>query len=172
MTPALKLIDKKPGGTNQHDNVYRTFGKLGISIKKVHDAKGAFYVVISEENLEKILTEENRRECRKEGYELQAPLECTSMKTVIIKQLDYMIDSYTDEEIMDSITQLNEWAEVEEMYRLPTTSKMIKIRFASQHMVQIALTKGLIILHQFIPHWNVEREIFVRLTPCRNLFWI
>ena len=32
---------------------------------------------------------------------------------------------------MDSITQLNEWAEVEEMYRLPTTSKMIKIRFAS-----------------------------------------
>ena len=87
MTPALKLIDKKPGGPTRHNNVYRTFGKLGISIKKVHDAKGAFYVVISEENLEKILTEENRRECRREGYELQAPLEYSSMKTIVIKQL-------------------------------------------------------------------------------------
>ena len=170
MTPALKLIDKKPGGPNRHNNVYRTFGKLGISIKKVHDAKGAFYVLISEDNLEKILTEENRRECRKEGYELQAPLEYNSMKTVVIKQLDYMVDSYTDEEIMDSITQLNEWAEVEDMYHLPTTSKMIKVRFASQQMVQTALTKGLVILHQSIPYWNVEREIFVRLTPCRNCF--
>ena len=69
---------------------------------------------------------ENRRECRREGYELQAPLEYSGMKTVIIKQLDYMIDSFTDEEIVDSITQLNEWAEVEEMYCLPTTSKMIR----------------------------------------------
>ena len=91
MMPALKLIDKKLGGPNQHNNVYCTFGKLGISIKKVQDAKGAFYVIISEENLEKILTEENRRECRREGYELQAPLEYNSMKTVVTKQLDYMI---------------------------------------------------------------------------------
>ena len=166
MTPALKLIDKKPEEPNQYNNVYLTFGKLGISIKKVHDAKGAFYVVISEENLEKILTEENRRECRKEGYELQAPLGYSNMKMVVIKQLD----SFTSEEIVDSITQLNEWAEVEEMYRLPTTSKMIKIRFVSQQMVQTALTKGLVILHQFIPHWNMEREIFVLLTPCRNCF--
>ena len=37
-------------------------------------------------------------------------------------------------------------------------------------MVQTALTKGMVILHQFIPHWSIEKEIFVRLTPCRNCF--
>ena len=92
MTPALKLIDKRPGDPNRHTNVYRTFGRLGVSVKKVHNAKGAFYVIVSEENLEKVLTEENKEECRKEGYELQAPIEYNSLKTVVIKQLDYMID--------------------------------------------------------------------------------
>ena len=37
-------------------------------------------------------------------------------------------------------------------------------------MVQKALTKGMVILHQFIPHYNIEKEIFVRLNPCRNCF--
>ena len=170
MAPAIKLIDKKPGDPHRHNNVYRTFGRLSISIKKVHDAKGAFYVIVSEENIEKILTEENKKECRKEGYELVAPIEYNSLKTVVIKQLDYMIDSFTDQEVVDSIHDLNDWAEVEDLYRLPTTSKMIKIRFTSQQMVQTALTIGIVILHQSIPHWNVEKEIFVRLTPCRNCF--
>ena len=47
MAPALKLIDKRPGETFRHNNVYQTFGKLGINIKKVHDEKGAFYVIVS-----------------------------------------------------------------------------------------------------------------------------
>ena len=64
---------------------------------------------------------------------------------------------------------MNDWAKVEDLYRLPTTSKMIKIQFTSQQMVQTALTKGIVILHQFTPHWNVE-EMFVRLKPCHNCF--
>ena len=96
MAPAVKLIDKCPGDPNRHTNVYHTFGKLGISIKKVHDTKGAFYVMVTEENLEKILTDENKNECRKEGYELQAPIVYESLKTIVVKQLDYMIDSFTD----------------------------------------------------------------------------
>ena len=170
MAPAIKLIDKNPGEPHRHNNVYRTLGRLGISIKKVHDAKGAFYVIVREENLEKILTEKNKKEFRKEAYELVVPIEYNSLKTVVMKQLDYMTDSFTDQEVIDSIRELNDWAEVEDLYRLPTTSKMIKIRFTSQQMVQTALTKGIVILHQFIPHWNAEKEIFVRLTPCRNCF--
>ena len=56
------------------------------------------------------------------------------------------------------------------MFRLPTTGKMLKIKFTSQQMVHKALTKGIVILHQFIPHYNIEKEIFVRLNPCRNCF--
>ena len=170
MTPALKLIDKRPGEAYRHNDVYGTFGRLGINIKKVHDAKGAFYVIVSEENLEKILTEENKEECRRHGFEVVAPLEFNSLRTVVVKQLDRMIDDYTDEEMISSIDQDNEWAEVEEVYRLPTVSKMVKVRFKSQQMAQMALSKGVVIFNQYIPQWNIEKEIFVRLTPCRNCF--
>ena len=119
MTPALKLIDKRPGEALRHNDVYGTFGRLGINIKKVHDAKGAFYVIVSEENLEKILTEENKKECRRQGFEVVAPLEFNSLRTVVVKQLDRMIDDFTDDEMISSIGQDNEWAEVEEVYRLP-----------------------------------------------------
>ena len=36
------------------------------------------------------------------------PLEYNSLKTVVVKQLDYMIDSFTDHKIMESIQELNE----------------------------------------------------------------
>ena len=81
-----------------------------------------------------------------------------------------MIDSYTDEEVMEIIEQLNQWAIVESIYRIPTTSKMLKVRFQNQQMVQVAIEKGIVILHQHIPHWNIEKELFIRLTPCRNCY--
>ena len=58
----------------------------------------------------------------------------------------------------------------EHIYRIPAASKLLKIRFKTQQMAQTALDKGMIILHQIIPKWNLEKEIFVRLTPCRNCF--
>ena len=99
-----------------------------------------------------------------------APLEFNSLKAVVVKQLDRMIDDFTDDEMISSIGNHNEWAGVEEVYRLPTTSKMVKVRFTSQQMAQITLTKGMVIFNQYIPQWNIEKEIFIRLTPCRNCF--
>ena len=37
-------------------------------------------------------------------------------------------------------------------------------------MVQVALQKGINVLHQHIPQWSIEKELFVRLTPCRNCY--
>ena len=37
-------------------------------------------------------------------------------------------------------------------------------------MVQVALQKGINVLHQHIPPWSIEKELFVRLTPCRNCY--
>ena len=55
MAPAVKLVDKRSKDAHRHHNVYKTFGKIGVTVKKVHDAKGAFYAIISDENLETVL---------------------------------------------------------------------------------------------------------------------
>ena len=83
------------------------------------------------------------------------------MKIVVVKSLDYMIDEYTDQEIGDSIDDLNEGLKVEDIYRIPTTSKMIKVRFTTNQMAQTALKKGLVVLYQSIPANKIEKEIFV-----------
>ena len=170
MAPAVKLIDKQPGGPNRHHNVYRAFGRIGVSVKKVHDAKGAFYAIVDDENLEKALTQESKNVFREEGYEVVPPIEYNALKTVVAKNLDYMIDSYTDEEIVDSIESLNTWAEVESVFKIPVTSKMLKIRFKNSQMAQTAIQKGVVILHQYIPPTSIEKEIFVKLVPCRNCY--
>ena len=157
MAPAIKLIDKWPWGPNRHHEVYQAFGKIGVAVKKVHDAKGAFYAIVNDENLENTLTQESKDVFRALGYEVVPPIEYNALKTVVAKNLDYMIDSYTDAEIIDSIETLNEWAEVVSVFKIPVTSKMLKVRFKNNQMAQQAMQKGLVILHQYIPPTSIEK---------------
>ena len=170
MSPAVKILDKRPKEGHRHNLVYQTFGTLGVYVKKVHDGKGVFYAIANEDQLEKILSDESKAAFHRAGFEIVPPLEFNSLKTVIAKNVDYMLDSYSDEEVIDSIERHNDWAQVEHIYRIPAASKLLKIRFKTQQMAQNALDKGLIILQQSIPKWNLEKEIFIKLTPCRNCF--
>ena len=77
-------------------------------MKKVHDGKGVFFAIANEDSLEKILSEESRDTFRQERFEGVPPIEYNSLKTIVVKHLDYMVDSYTDEEIIDSIERLNQ----------------------------------------------------------------
>ena len=139
-------------------------------VKKVHDGKGVFYAVVSDDQPEKILSEDSKNAFQRAGFKIVTPLEYNSLKTVIAKNIDYMIDSYSDDGVIDSIERHNDWATFEHIYRIPASSKLLKIRFKTQQMAQNALDKCMIILQQSILKWNLEREIFVRLTPCRNCF--
>ena len=172
MAPAVKIIDKRPSEPHRHNKVYQTFGRIGISVKKVHDGKGVFFAVANEDSLENILSDESRETFLREGFELVPPIEYNSMKTVVVKNLDYMVESYPDEDIIESVERLNSWATVESVYKIPTkgNNKLVKLRFKNQQMAQVALQKGINILNQHIPHWSIEKELFVRLTPCRNCF--
>ena len=170
MAPAVKIIDKRPTEPHRHHKIYQVLGKLGVCAKKVHDGKGVFFAITNDDVIESILSDVSKEAFRQEGFEVVPPIVYNSMKTVVVKQLDYMIDSFNDEEIIDSIEILNKWAKVESIYKIPSTSKILKIRFKTQQMAQLALDNGIKILHQYISKWNVEKEVFVRLNPCRNCF--
>ena len=170
MAPAVKILDKRPKDGHRHNLVYQTFGTLGVYVKKVQDSKGVFYAIANEDQLEKILSDDSKLAFQKAGFKIVPPLEYNSLKTIIAENIDYMLDPYTDEEVIDSIERHNDWAQMEHIYRIPAAGKLLKIRFKTQQMAQNALDKGLIILHQSIPKWNLEKEIFIKLTPCRNCF--
>ena len=104
------------------------------------------------------------------GFEIKTPIEYSAMKTVIVKQIDEIIDEYSLEEIRENIETLNQWAKVTNVYKFGTTSKMLKVQFDNTSMANKAVTEGMIILYQRIPPRQIEKEIFMKLTPCNNCF--
>ena len=170
MALAVKIIDKRPGEQHRHNKVYQVLGKIEVCAKKVHDGKGAFYAITSDDAIETILSDGSKETFSQEGFEVIRAIEYSSMKTIVVKHLDHMIDSFTDDEIIDSIERLSDWAQVELIYKIPSTSKILKIRLKTQQKVQVAPDKGIKIPHQYIPKWNIEKELFIRLNQCRNCY--
>ena len=166
---SVKIVDHKPH-VKRKCELYGILGRCGIFPRKMHVGKGVFYPIINEEDLEEILKEENVRKAKEKGFEIFTPIEYGAMRTVMVKEVDEMIDDYSNEEIIANIEELNSWAEVTDIYKMPTTSKMVKVQFKNTQMAQKAVTEGMVVLYQKIPPKKIEKEIFVRLIPCNNCF--
>ena len=116
------------------------------------------------------MKKEVRDYANEKGFEIKTPIEYTAMKTVVVKEIDSIIDEFTDQEIIENIERVNDWAKVVELYKFQTTAKMLKIQFETTTMATRALNNGLIILFQRVPPRRIEKEIFVKLLPCNNCY--
>ena len=79
------------------------------------------------------------------------PLEYSALKTVVVRHVDKVVLEYEEQEIIQSINRNNQWADVESIYRITNTGRLMKIKFKTTAMVSRALTEGLLILQQKIP---------------------
>ena len=92
------------------------------------------------------------------------------MKSVVVRHVDKVISEYDDDDVIGSINHANTWAQVEKIVRIVANGRVLKVTFKTTAMVQTALDKGFVILHQRINPNNIERELFVCVTPCYNCF--
>ena len=102
-----KVTVHGPHGKRKNE-LYGILGQCGIFPEKMHKGKGVFYPNIIEDDVENILKEENGQRARDKGFELMAPIEFGAMETIVIRQIDEMIDDYNNEEIKESIEYLND----------------------------------------------------------------
>ena len=112
---SIKVIDRKPG-TKRKNELYGILGTFGVFSGKVHVGKGVFFPIVKETEIEEMMKDEILEKAKEEGFDIIAPIELGAMKTVIVKEVDSMIDEYSDEEVMASIEALNEWVKVVETY--------------------------------------------------------
>ena len=159
---SLKVLDQRPHSKRKGE-LYNVLGACGIYPGKVQVGEGVFYVLIRDEEVEEMLKEETKKKAVENGFQIFRPLDYDSMKTVVVRDVDSVMEEFTVEEIA-------EWAKVEEVVKLPTTSQILKVRFRTSSMAQKAMDKGIIVLNQSIAPWKVEREIFIKLTACNNCF--
>ena len=166
---SIKVIDRKPGAKRKND-LYGILGAFGVFPGKMHVGNGVFFPIVKENEMEEMMKDEILQKAKEEGFEKIAPIELGAMRTVIVKEVNSMIDEYSNEEVIYSIEALNEWAEVIEIYKFKTPSKMMKVQFKSGSVAQRAIKEGMVILNQRIPAQRIEKEIFVKLTPCNNCY--
>ena len=110
------------------------------------------------------------RKLKESNMEVTTPLDYNSSKTVIIKRLDPIIDEYEAEEIKQSIERANNNIVVEEIFVFPITSKIMKVRLETSAMAKKVLCNGLLVLNQRVKPNQIEKEIFVKITPCTNCY--
>ena len=167
--PAVRVVDaniSKP----RKKILWEMLGDSEVWPHRIHDSNRAYFVIVNDEEVEKMLQPELRQRLKHKGFEVNVPLEYNANKTLIIRRLDPIIDEYTNDDIKESIEQHNDSLTVEEVYKFPTTAKILKIRLQSMAMVQKVLNEGLYILYQRVKRNQVEREIYVKLIPCANCF--
>ena len=126
--------------------------------------------ILKEEQIEQVITPEAKNTFAQNNFDVTTPIEYDTLRSVIIRHLDKVITEYSDNEVIQSINRANNWAKVEQIVRIHTSDRLLKIKFQSTNMAQQALRDGIIILNQKINPRHVEKEIFVRITPCYNCF--
>ena len=166
---SVKVIGRKPH-TKRRRELYNVLGKYSIFPTKMHSGQGVFFPIICESDLENMLKDELRQYAMEKGFEIKVSIEYSTMKTVVVKEIDSVVDEFEEEEIKESIERLKDWAKVADLFRFGTTSKMVKIQSSSAAMANKAIKEGIIILNQRIPPRRIEKEIFVKLMPCNNCY--
>lgn len=150
--------------------VWDTMSEADIYINRVHIGYNAFFVILTAEQMERALEDKVKERFLRKQLEIVAPPEFHAMKTIVVRNLDRNIDNYDEEEIKVDIEKYNVGTKVEEVHKFRTTSKMLKIRMATTVMVNKALKEGIKIVHQAVHPKDIEKETFVRITPCYNCF--
>ena len=150
--------------------LWELLAEHNIQPHHIHGGNKAYFVIVSQQEVEKIFEREVVENLKSKRYKVITPIEYNASKTIIVKRLDSIIDEYITEEIINNIETQNDWLKVEELYKFETTAKILKIRCQSSTAVKRALEEGLYITNQRVKPNQVEKELFIKLTPCNNCF--
>ena len=170
--PSVKIKDTTGGPDTRRTRIYDIGNELGIPINKVSGDHGIYYAIIAHQQMERLLSEEAKEAFSNEDYQVLDPPETNALRSVWLKEVDKQIDQYEPDEIAANIERTNDGLEVEEVIKIPTTSKLIKVRFTTISMAERVINSGIKILKQSIPTYRIEREIFVKIQHCYNCYSI
>ena len=168
--PTIKIVDKNTRYPKRRARLWECFGSIGVNPLNIKEGKGIYYAIVQKEKVEVIIDQNAKQKFQDEGFEIHTPLEYNAMRTVVVKNIDHMIADFTDQEVIDRIQNSNPWAKIGSIYRLAQSGRLLKVRFATTEMADKALMDGLIVLYQKISSSYIEKETFVKLTPCYNCF--
>ena len=97
---------------------------VGINPTEIKEGKGIYYAIVQQEKIEEVLKNDVKEEFANAWFEIQTPIEYNALRSIVIRHIDKAIQEYTDEEIIASINNANQWADVDHRDRETTQSQI------------------------------------------------
>ena len=96
--PAVKVVDCDGRQKRRRAKLWECFGGLlGINPTNIKDGgNGNYYVIVPQDNIEHIITEESKQKLRDLKFEINIPTEYNAMRTVIVRHIDKVISEYNE----------------------------------------------------------------------------
>ena len=168
--PGIRIINRLPEQEGRRTLLYTLFGETGLLVNGLRDSGNAYYAITHENQLDVFLSDETKQKFIDQGFQVLNPPEFNAIKSIIVKNVDKQIEAYGPEEIQTNIENNNHGIIIETLIKLPTATNILKLKLQNQRMVNSATTNGLMIFNQYLPPASIEKEVYIKLTPCFNCF--
>ena len=145
----------------------QTLAVAEVWVNKIIETKEAFILIADNENMDKLMKEENRQKLAARGLEIVHPPEYEASRTVILKNVDSLINAMTEDEIVQSIDKN---LKVKRVIKISNSPHLMKLIFERSQIADRVVEEGLKIKFQKFQKTNIEKEIFIPIVPCFKCF--
>ena len=137
--PKIKIKDNRPGQGDRKKLLWSKLMILSLLVYKVEELnRSGFLIVSSDEVIEKLMTPSVKENLLKDKSEVLTPLEFQANGTIVLRNIDSIISMVDTDELKSDIEQRNEWLKVQEVIKIPTAPKILKVRAENAEMAKFA----------------------------------
>ena len=165
--PRVRVVIRDHDGSPQKPRFWAVLGEIQVYVNRLIETKGAFIVIMSMRNAERMLTNTNKELLRSRGFEAIPPPEMTAGRTLVLRDVDpYITSNFSEDEILDSITECTGHCKV---IKIPTNPRMLKIMFVDASETEIARF-GFNVMNQQFTSESIEKERYVDIRQCLKCY--
>ena len=165
--PKIKIKDNRPSQGDRKKLLWTKLMNLNLLVYKVEAlSRSGFLIISSDDVIERLMTPSVKENLLKDNLEVVTPLEFQANRTIVLRNIDSIITTIDSDELKEDLEQRNDWLKVQEVIKIPTAPKILKIRTENAEMVRAAEEKGILIYNMSVPPSSISRDTFVRLDVC------
>ena len=165
--PKIKIKDNRPSQGDRKKLLWTKLMNLNLLVYKVEAlSRSGFLIISSDDVIERLKTPSVKENLLRDNFEVVTPLEFQANRTIVLRNIDSIITTIDSDELKEDLEQRNDWLKVQEVIKIPTAPKILKIRTENAEMVRAAEEKGILIYNMSVPPSSISRDTFVRLDVC------
>lgn len=172
MPPIIRLKHQdKQNQTEARNVVELAYGKFNVPFTRIFATNEGYKVICRNENdADKILGKEAKKELEKLGLQVIVPPETKARRSIILRHLDQIIGTNTPEDIKAEIERENNWLKIEEVIKIKDYTHILKLRLEETSMVDKAQQQGILAYNMAISPTQIEQETYVHIKTCFNCY--